>query len=645
MATRNRSKPEKLPPPREFWSSRIAFYFAAAGAAIGFGNVWRFPGLSVQYGGGAFFIPYLIALFVIGLPLSVLEIGFGQYFQTGDIGVFGGFHPRLRGVGVSSLACAFIVGSYYIVLIAWVIKAFVSSFDEDAPWAKEGLTGEEAVSYFVNSIIGMETITSDNPDQKPTRVLWSNVGYTALTWLIIYGGTAWGLRITGRITYVTMGLPFIILFIFLGRAATLPGAAAGVKAFFGVWDLSVLREDKKVWSEACSQVFFSNSLTFGLLTSYGSHCKRDEPVFQNSCVVVFLNSIYSVITGFAVFSALGHLAYLEGVAVTDLPYSGFSLVFGTWPVVLGTLPGGIHWVRLLFLNLFLLGIDSAFAFVESGVTVLQDTVIFRKTPRRTLIIGYILPSMLCGIIYCTDAGLVFLDVIDFYINFVMLLVGFLEAFGAAWAYGIMDQYTTVGPKAVLAYMMSNFGPVAIAIGFWTRKGQFLNWIGLLSAIISWLFGLALTHHFLMKRMRRQPGRWTVSSIWYEVAFGNIGRLRDQIQPVIGHIPFIWVILMKNLVPHTCILLFFNLLTSSGGAGTYSGYAIRPYQLLGLLCFIFAIFLFFVGLLVPEVYEPLALPQTKVVLSGIGELANERETDDIESSKGSLSSGREQEGNE
>ena len=119
-----------------------------------------------------------------------------------------------------------------------------------------------------------------------------------------------------------------------------------------------------MWSVACSQVFFSISLTFGLLTSYGSHCKRNEPVLLNSCVVIGLNSMYSVITGFAVFCALGHLAHLEGVEVTDLPLAGFGLVFGTWPVVLGTLPGGIHWVRLLFFNLFLLGIDSAFAFVE-----------------------------------------------------------------------------------------------------------------------------------------------------------------------------------------------------------------------------------------------------------------------------------------
>jgi len=87
------------PEERGEWSSRLAFYMATIGAAVGFGNVWRFPSLAVKYGGGAFFVPYLMALFLLGIPLAILEIGFGQYFQTGDIGVFGTFHPRLRGVG------------------------------------------------------------------------------------------------------------------------------------------------------------------------------------------------------------------------------------------------------------------------------------------------------------------------------------------------------------------------------------------------------------------------------------------------------------------------------------------------------------------------------------------------------------------
>lgn len=248
-----------------------------------------------------------------------------------------------------------------------------------------------------------------------------------------------------------------------------------------------------------------------------------------------------------------------------------------------------------------------------------------------------MPSFLCGILYCTDAGLYFLDVIDFYVNFVMLLVGFLESFGAAWAYGILEQYRSVGVKATISYMMSNFVPVIVLIGFWSSSYD--QWVAYVSAVAFWQVGLLVTHYFLVQRMERQPGRWTYRSIWFECAFGNISRLRDQIQPVIGYIPFIWVILIKNLVPHACILLFFNLLLAptGQGAGTYGDFAIRPYQLLGLLTFIFAIFLFFVGLLVPEVYEPLAVPQTKVVLSGLSEM-EEKEKDDIESSeRGSLPS--------
>jgi SNF family Na+-dependent transporter len=81
------------------WTNGLEFYLATLGAAVGFGNVWRFPALMFTYGGGAFLIPYLMALFLLGIPMTILELGFGQYFQTGDVGVFGSFHPRLRGVG------------------------------------------------------------------------------------------------------------------------------------------------------------------------------------------------------------------------------------------------------------------------------------------------------------------------------------------------------------------------------------------------------------------------------------------------------------------------------------------------------------------------------------------------------------------
>lgn len=108
------------------------------------------------------------------------------------------------------------------------------------------------------------------------------------------------------------------------------------------------------------------------MPAYGSHCPRGEPAFTNSVVVGFANSMFSFLSGLAVFAAMGHLAHLTDSTVDEIPYAGFSLVFGTWPVVFGTLKGGEHWVRLLFFDLFLLGIDSAFSILEAPLTVALD---------------------------------------------------------------------------------------------------------------------------------------------------------------------------------------------------------------------------------------------------------------------------------
>ena len=92
--------------------------------------------------------------------------------------------------------------------------------------------------------------------------------------------------------------------------------------------MAILREQPDVWSRAVSQIFFSLSVTFGTMTAYGSHCPRGEPAFLNSCVIGISNCMFSVISGFAVFSAIGHLAHLRGVSVNDIPYASFDLVFG-----------------------------------------------------------------------------------------------------------------------------------------------------------------------------------------------------------------------------------------------------------------------------------------------------------------------------
>eukprot|EP00979_Chaetoceros_neogracilis_P012240 scaffold3169_cov277-Chaetoceros_neogracile.AAC.2 len=594
---------------RERWSSKTAFYFTAVGAAVGVSLLWQQimeEALSSYHLTSLILFKStdLLALFVIGIPLLILEISLGQYYQTGDVGVFGSFHRRWRGVGLSSVACAYMVVTYYSVLIAWVIHAFFDSFGDEAPWAKEDVTGAAAITYFLEEIIGTKTVKDDG---LPTRMIGPNVGYSFLTWFLIWGCLAGGTKWTGRITYFTMGFPIVLLFVFLGRAVSLDGSEDGIKEYIGIWDMSVLTERPDCWSTAVSQIFFSIGVTFGIMTAFGSYNERNEPAVLHSCVIAVANSMFSFITGFAVFAAMGHLAFIEGVAVKDLELGGFSLVFGTWPVVFGTLPGGIHMVRLLFFDLFLLGIDSGFGLIEGCLTAAADTVFLSKYSKAQL-----------------AGGLNFLDVVDFYINFVLLLVGFFETFAAGWIYGLEEQVAEFGALAVFSYFAANFGSVILACGLWFGVAvDNAVWAGFVGLILFYVAGMGVTGFLLTMKMNEKPGEYTLFGIFFKLGFGNIMDLRDKLSSQIGYLPGVWAFLMKQIIPHIILILFINLARSEydetgpvpgkSRFGHYGGYTAWPYQILGYGAVIFAFFLFLVGLVVPDVYNGLTLVDEKTFM--------------------------------
>jgi SNF family Na+-dependent transporter len=153
MGTFGTETSDDNPHGRDRWGGRTAFYLAAIGSAVGFGNVWRFPALAKDYGGGAFFIPYLMALFIIGLPVLILEISLGQYHQTGNVGCFGSFHPRFRGVGMCAIVCGFMLVVYYSMLLSWVTRAFFESFGSDDPWANEGMAWQQQQTCWDGKVV------------------------------------------------------------------------------------------------------------------------------------------------------------------------------------------------------------------------------------------------------------------------------------------------------------------------------------------------------------------------------------------------------------------------------------------------------------------------------------------------------------
>ena len=143
---------------RQRWAGRWTFVLAAIGSAIGLGNFWRFPYITYKHGGSVFFIPYLLALFFIGIPMLLLELSLGQKFQRGDIGVFRGIFPRMAGIGIASIWSGLVIVTYYTIIIAWAILYWANSWVSPLGWSQEGYDNEcgtgAANEYYYRQTLG-----------------------------------------------------------------------------------------------------------------------------------------------------------------------------------------------------------------------------------------------------------------------------------------------------------------------------------------------------------------------------------------------------------------------------------------------------------------------------------------------------------
>ncbi|MFH1378275.1 MAG: sodium-dependent transporter [Planctomycetota bacterium] len=305
------SDASSLPAPaaRPVWSGRVTFILAAVGSAIGLGNVWRFPYVAYKNGGGAFLIPYLFALFAIGIPLLIMELGMGQMTQSGAITAWRRQSKKWEWIGWFTLFCALMIMFYYSVVMSWSfiylwhsLKAawtalFASGADAALPWA-----GKET-EFFFSDVLRINT-----PGEFGGLVVPIVIG-SALTWFAVWLSIRRGVHSVGKVVWVTVFAPVVIILILLVRGLTLPGAGAGLAAFFKP-DFSKLKEIN-VWSAAVGQVFFSLSVGFGVMIAYASHQERESEVSNSAMMTAFLDCGFSFIAGITVFAALGYLANVE----------------------------------------------------------------------------------------------------------------------------------------------------------------------------------------------------------------------------------------------------------------------------------------------------------------------------------------------
>ena len=411
---------------RERWGSRTLFIFAAIGSAIGLGNIWRFPYLSYEYGGGVFLIPWVIGLIVLGIPWMMMEFGMGRYFQKGAPGVFEGIGKKWEWVGWWPVFCAFLIDTYYVVILAWSLRYVVSSATMAWGVGEAGAAG--AGAYFFEQVLNL----SSGPSVLGAPVL-PLLGFLALTWVVLFFIMFKGAKVIGKVAVWTVTIPWALLLVLLIRGLTLPGAIDGLNYYLSP-DLAALG-NVDVWFAAFSQIAFTLSLGMAGMFAYGSFIAKKADVTNNAFIASFSNCATSFFAGFAVFSIVGFIMQALSVPVGDVSSAGLGLAFVTFPVGISMLPGANAFIGILFfLCVFFLGIDSAFFLAYGGVIApLMDKFGWSRV-KATAIVCVV--AFLIGIVYTTTGGLYWLDIVDRTVCFYGLLItGALACLVVGWGFG------------------------------------------------------------------------------------------------------------------------------------------------------------------------------------------------------------------
>ncbi|KAJ6661434.1 hypothetical protein lerEdw1_015063 [Lerista edwardsae] len=328
----SRASPADIPTPpeddsRSKWDNKFQYILSCVGFAVGLGNVWRFPYLCQSYGGGAFLIPYFIALVFEGIPLFHLELAIGQRLRKGSIGVWSTISPYLGGVGYSSLMVSLLVSLYYNMILTWVMWYFMNSFQAPLPWStcplndyRTGPIEECHQSTAANYFWYRQTLNITSDIGESGTLQWQLVLCLAACWAVVYICTIRGIESTGKVIYVTATFPYMVLTIFLIYGLTLPGAIEGLiylitpdASIFlfisqNVFLLLNILKNPRVWLDAATQIFFSLSLAFGGHIAFSSYNSPKNDCEMDAVIITVVNSMTSLYAAIPVFSVLGFKA-------------------------------------------------------------------------------------------------------------------------------------------------------------------------------------------------------------------------------------------------------------------------------------------------------------------------------------------------
>ena len=441
------------------WDSTLTFIFAMIGVAIGLGNIWRFSYIVYSNGGGSFFIPYFVAIALMGIPFLILEYGIGFSFKRSFSEIFKSINPKFEYVAWVLIFSIAIVLIYYMVIISWDLFYLVKSLTFS--W------GSDTAAYFVHNVGGSENLSNIGNFFLPVGV--GVVVCWIILWFISHRSIDKGIGLASKILIPAV---FIIMAIIVVYALTLPGAYIGIDALINPnWNLLA---DINIWIVAFSQIIFSLGIGEALALTYATYLADNKGLTDNVFFVVASNSSFEIFTAFGVFSILGYMSATSGTPLVQLVSEGTGLIFVVFPKIFGLMGVmGRILAPLFFLAVLFAGISSAFAFFEPIIgSISSKTTMSRKRLVTILSIAGCLLSLVftCGI----SSYLV--GIVDGFVNkFGILLLIAVQCVIFGWYYGAEKVIPVLNEKS------------RIKIG--TKWTLIIKYILPIFLVIIWILGI------------------------------------------------------------------------------------------------------------------------------------------------------------
>ena len=437
---------------RDGFGSKIGIIAAAAGSAIGLGNIYRFPCELGNNGGAAFLLIYLAVVIFLGIPVMLSELVIGRRSQSNAVGAFKKLAPKSAWsiVGYMGVLCGFIIFAFYSTVSGWTLEYIIKAVSN---------------SFQGKDLAAMEQDFTDFHNMGWRNVMWQAI-FIFLTGFVVFKGVQNGIE---KYAKILMPLLLVILIVLGIRSATLPGAKEGLSFLFRP-DFSKI--DGKVLISALGQGFFSLSLGMGALITYGSYIKKKDNLTSTAFSVVLADTLIAVLAGLVIFPA----AFSFGIR----PTAGMGLVFNTIPMIFNQMAGGYIFCIIFFVLLAIAALTSTISLLEVVVAYLSEELhINRKWSTvwacvATLLIGSFASLSLMENTPFAIGGRTVFDLMDFVSSNILLpLGGVLIVIFVGWRLGkakFFEEVTNEGTikaslKKVIFFIIRYLAPIAITIVF------------------------------------------------------------------------------------------------------------------------------------------------------------------------------------